>query len=930
MPMLVQKMINTGPYLARIFLVSVVALSGCGQDESAQEYLDAAAAYETAGDYAAAAVQIKNAIQIDPNNQQARTKLGFMHMRRGDFASAKKELERAKKLGNADDKINQAIVEALIMQGQHDEAATELALNGDFSQFEWRKLQAGLDLRVGRYEDARDTLVELLAEQPDNAQVRASLVASLLELGNKDEAKKVLNEAIEADVNNASLWIIKGQLAIIDQDYEQAGAAYNRSLEIEPKAYPAMLGRIVAAVGMEKFDVAESYFETLPEGSDGDLRVIYLRGIVAEGKGLVAQALAHFKAVIQQYPDHQEALQKLARLHFEEGDTARSIEYLQRLTALYPQNKEYRKQLGAAQLAAGRLDNAFEELVGMGLNIQEQTDANLLALLGSAYSKQGQFNEGVESLTRAHELAPESTPIAIQLALSHLRSGELSEAAKLLDAIREREPDNQTANVLAILAYSDGQQEKANSLMAEMIASRPDEGLPLNMRGFILMQAGDLENAREDFEKAIEVDSTFVPPYFNIARIEMAQGNPLGAMSYVEKVLDVDPANAQAFLALGELATRVGKPELAVNYWERARENDADAGTPRAALARHYRFDGQILKAQEIIKEAREVAPYQPLVLYEFAQIHLILGETDKAASAISKLAKRFPDSLRILDLQVALHRLRGDESELTNTLQRILELAPKSVKPRQVLVANLVRKGDFEGARSIAKQLLAIENGAAVANELLGDISFSENDFQRAHDEYISAFELAPNSQLVLKLDLTERRLGKPSTRLEQWYADHPDDRAVRFQLAANNHAAGDVNKAKKNFEQLLEQNPNNAVVLNNLAWIYHEVGDSRSLEYAEKANGLSPGNPEIMDTYAWILLGAGKIEPAIKLLNDAIVKAPHNPDIRFHYAKALVEVGQEQLAIEELNEVLGEGKKEFASMAEAEALLQSLQPDG
>ncbi|MGR8949966.1 MAG: XrtA/PEP-CTERM system TPR-repeat protein PrsT [Gammaproteobacteria bacterium] len=911
-----------------LVLVTAAALVACSSGGTVEGFLAEATAYEEAGDFAAAALELKNAIQLDPDNQQARSKLGYLHLKLGDFAAAKKELERAKRLGNTEPRLNQSIVKALIMLGEHDQAATELALNGDFQQFEWRNLQASLDLRVGRYEDARDTFAALLKEQPDNAEVRASLVGSLLEIGEFDEAKRVLNEAIEADVSNATLWIIKGQLAVLDQDYAQAAAAYQRALEVEPSAYPAMLGRIVAAVGQERYDAAGTFLDALPEGASGDLRVTYLRGVVAEGQGLISQALTHYRAVIQQYPDHQEALQKLARLHFESGETARSIEYLQRLTALYPENRSYRKQLGAAQLAAGRLDNAFEELVGMDLNIEEQTDANLLALLGSAYSKQGQYDEGIESLQRAHELAPDSTPIAIELALSHLRSGTISQATEILQSALEREPDNQTVYVLAILAYSGEEPEKAKSLMDTMIANRPAEGLPLNIRGFLRMRAGDLENARKDFESAIEVEREFLPPYFNLARIEMAQGNASGAMSQLEKVLQVDGDNSQAFLALGELATRVGKPELAVNYWERAHESDKDAATPRAALARYYRANGQVQKAREFIVEAFEIAPYQPLVLYEYAQTHLILGETEKAAVAIDKLSARFPDSLRVLDLQVAFHRSRGNEDKLTEALNRVLQLAPNAVKPRQVLVSSLLRQQDFTRAREVAKELQEVDNGEAAASELLGDISFAENDYRRALNEYEAGFKQAPTSQLVLKLDITERRLGQSSDRLEKWYSEHPDDRAVRFQLATNKHAAGDVHDAKNTFEELYTQNPDNPVVLNNLAWVYHELDDERALEFAKKANTLSPGNPEIMDTYAWILLANGNIEQAIKLLNEAILKAPNNPDIRFHYAKALVEVGQDKLAIEELSQVLGEDKEEFASMAEAEALLRALQP--
>ena len=168
------------------------------------------------------------------------------------------------------------------------------------------------------------------------------------------------------------------------------------------------------------------------------------------------------------------------------------------------------------------------------------------------------------------------------------------------------------------------------------------------------------------------------------------------------------------------------------------------------------------------------------------------------------------------------------------------------------------------------------------------------------------------------------------PSKRLEKWYAEHPEDRAVQFQLAANTHAKGDIQAARKNFETLLQKSPDDAVLLNNLAWIYQETEDTRALEYAERAYALNPESAEIMDTYAWILLANGKVEQAIRLLNEAIIKAPGNPDIRFHYAKALVEVGQEALAVEELSTALATGGQQFASMAEAQALLQSLRPGG
>ena len=914
-----------------LFCLSLaLILCSCGGSKTAEEYLSDAENFEQAGDIPAAILEVKNAVQLDPENRLARSKLGHLQLAAGDFASALKELEKTRKLGGADDAVNRAITRALIMLGEHEQAATELALHGNFENYDWRRLQATLDLHVGRFEDARDTFRELLGARPADSEVRANLVASLLQLGEVENAKSILNEGIQAETDHSGLWMIKAQLAIIEREYGDASEAYNKVLKLKPDAYPAMLGRIVAAAGLENFDLASSYFDSLPSIAKDDVRVTYLRGVVAEGQGDTTQALSFYRSVIQVYPEHQEALQRLAKLHFESGDAERAIEYLQQLTSLFPDNAAYRKQLGAAQLAAGRVERAFEELDALQFAVEDQTDANLLALLGSAYSKQGQHAQSIESLARAHELEPESSPIAIQLALSYLRTGAAEEAVDVLNTVHRREPDNSTVRVLLILGYAQTEPDQSQTMLEQEIEKHPDVALPFNIRGFLAMQAGKFDAARQDFDRAIEIDRTFMPPYFNLARINMAEGDVPAAMSELERVLEVESNNSQAYLALGELATRVDKPELAVTYWEKALENDPHAGTPRAALARYYRTLGQLEKSKQFIDEAYRVAPYQPLVQYEYAQVYLSQGDSESAGPVVDKLLLRFPNSLRVLELKVALDRLRGDDYALANTLNKLITAAPASPRPYQLLVASYQRTEQFDKARETAIKLTSSDKNKSIGYELLGDISFTEKKYDQALQEYERSFELTPSSQLVLKLDHVDRELGVDGDRLEKWYKAHPEDRAVRFQLAANTHAKGDLQSARINFEALLEQNPDNPVVLNNLAWIYQEIGDQRASAYAEKAHNLMPDNPEVMDTYAWILLANGKVEQALRLLNDAIVKAPENPDIRYHYAKALVEVGQEELAIEELAAVLAEGSAQFSSMAEAQALLQELQSGG
>lgn len=911
-------------------LLSLLVFVGCGSSKTAEEHLADAQILQQSGNWSGAILEYKNAVQLDPNNKDGRVGLGHAHLELGDFDSGLKELKRARSLGANDTETTLAITRALIILGNNDEAATELALHGDFEQYDWRYLQAMLDLRVGRYEDAKEVFAALAEERPADRQAQRGLISSWLQLGEVEEAKKALNVAIESGPEDVDIWTMKGELDVMDGDYEAARVAYDNALKLDPDAYSARIGQVVALVGLDRFEHAKDVMAKLPDAAENDLRVIYLTGIIAEGLDNTGEAIVQFRTVVQQRPAHREALQKLAKLHFESGEMSRAIEYLEQLTSLFPGEQQYRKQLGAAQLAAGRLDSAFEELESLDINIEKQTDANMLALLGSAYAKQGKLSDGIDSLKRAHELAPDSTAITIQLALGHLRSGNQENGKLLLREVLDKEPENLTANVLNILAHSRDEPESARALLDDFIERAPSQALALNIRGFMSLTAGEIEAARTDFENAISNDAKFLPPYFNLARLERAAGNTDAVSGHLKRVLEIEPVNSQALVALGALASANGQTEEAVKFWESARQNNPDAGKPRAALARYYRESGQLPKAKQLIEEAYKISPYEPPIQYEYAQIQLIDGNADEASEVVSRLVNRFPDSPRVIELEIALSRLYGDEASLVTALNKILKIAPDAVRPHRMLVASLLREENPEEARKTADRLLAHENRIGAAQELHGDISYSVGELERALDEYRKSFDASPSTQLVLKLDKLERSLKQPSDRMEQWLKDNPDDRAVRFQHAANKHAGGDVSEAKATFEQMLATSPDNPVVLNNLAWIYHELKDERAISYAEKANSLNPNSAEIMDTYAWILLSNGKVEQALKLLNRAIELSPGNADIRYHYASALAEVGQKELAIEELSSVLGEKMKEFASMADAEALLQSLKSGG
>src|SRR5690606_34143795 len=110
------------------------------------------------------------------------------------------------------------------------------------------------------------------------------------------------------------------------------------------------------------------------------------------------------------------------------------------------------------------------------------------------------------------------------------------------------------------------------------------------------------------------------------------------------------------------------------------------------------------------------------------------------------------------------------------------------------------------------------------------------------------------------------------------------------------------DYGNAIKRYERALERAPENALLLNNMAWAMHESKQPKALEVAERAHDLAPDNAAIMDTLGNILVARGETERGLELLGRAAEQSPQAYQIRLNFAKALLKANRKDAARKEL----------------------------
>jgi len=134
------------------------------------------------------------------------------------------------------------------------------------------------------------------------------------------------------------------------------------------------------------------------------------------------------------------------------------------------------------------------------------------------------------------------------------------------------------------------------------------------------------------------------------------------------------------------------------------------------------------------------------------------------------------------------------------------------------------------------------------------------------------------------------------------------PFEFGAAFGLALLLDQTGQIDQARRTYEDALQIDPDNPQALNNLAFIKAEEGIDldQALGFAQRALRGVPGDPNISDTLGFIYLRKKLTSQALQVLRDVVARVPANPTYRLHLAMALFDSGEKQLAKRELERAL------------------------
>lgn len=904
-------------------------LAGCGP--STPEALVASAKeYLAKNDRNAAVIQLKTALQTNPDNAEARFLLGKALLDTGDIAAAEKELRKAAELKYPADQVAPALARAMLFRGANKNLLDEFAKADVTSPQSKADLQTTLGqawFGLGNVEGARAAFAAAQAAIPGYPPALLGEARIKILTGDAPAASALVEAALAKAPNLIDGWLFKGDFAAAQNRPDDALAAYRKVLEIRPAFLPAHSRIVTTLLKQGKNDEAAKQLESMAKIAPKQPQTIYLQALMNFRAKKYAAAREQVQQLLRMAPDNPLGLLLAASIDFQLESYAQAEASLQKVLNRAPKERFARVMLVNTYLRSGQTARAIDAMKPLLEQFDE--DSDIQALAGEVYMRNGDALQAGRYFAKATALDPKNSTKRTELALSRIASGdseqglrELQETATVDTGIRAD---------LALIAFNTRQRnfDAALEAIAALEKKQPDKSLPHDLRGNLLVAKGDRVGARKSFERAVALDASDFAAVSGLAKLDVAEGKPEDAKKRFEALLVKDASNAQAMLALAELRGRAGAPrEEVAALIGKAVAADPLSTAPRLALISYYMDGKEPTKAIAAAQDALAAMPDRAELLYAAGQAQQAAGDTNQATKTFTKLAQLRPGSpvpyMKEAETQIA----NKEYDAAVQNLKKALALKPDLLDAQRALVSVYLAKNAVEAALGVARDVQKQRPAESIGYLIEGDIYASRKQWTEAANVFRKGVARVGSTDLAARTVAAMRAGGKVADGdqfASAWMRDHPKDRDFRSYLAESAIMKGDFATAAREYKLVVELKPDDALALNNLAWSSGQVGDPKAIEYAERADRLLPNNAAVLDTLGMLLVDKGEMKRGIDSLQRAAALAPQAPGIRLNLARALLKDGQKQSAKKEL-ETLAKLGDAFPAQGEVKKLMQGL----
>ena len=417
------------------------------------------------------------------------------------------------------------------------EGSDQVMLRNDRNAQQEARLGIGrAQLALDRVQDANATLEALLAELPEDSAVLLWLgkanqasdppayataeghfreairlspqlfeaylaLAELFLATDRGQDAGVFIERAEAEVpESAEMRYQLGAFELRRNNTAEAIEELDRALELEPDLPPALFSLAVARRRSGRLDAAAATFDRLA-GIDGSYPGLSLeRGLLYEAQGESERAVSSYEAALEADPEDLDLLLRL----------------------------------GAAQVSAGRIDDAEETLDRVRAERPNSAEAN--HFVGRVAFARGNFAESLNYFRQAVQLDPSRGEFHLYVGWAALENGQLGESLHSVDTAIARDPSLGDAYwIRGVVKLRSGRPRDALEDLLRALELKPSRHEAHASIGDAYDQLSELDQAISSYEAAVERVDDNGRWWYRLGRLRMDRGDRTNASEALQR-----------------------------------------------------------------------------------------------------------------------------------------------------------------------------------------------------------------------------------------------------------------------------------------------------------------------------------------------------------------------------------------------------------
>jgi|CZLA01.1.fsa_nt_gi tetratricopeptide (TPR) repeat protein len=709
-------------------------------------------------------------------------------------------------------------------------------------------------------------------------------------------------------------YLESGQRYFDKGQYREAAIQFENAIQVDSRFADAHYKLALTALKLQQWPSAyQELATTIQIQPDQYAAHLDLANLLILGRQF-NDAKEHLDLLAQKEPNNPDVFIARANYYAATNNTTAALADMQKALQLDPSRSDSYLNLALLQTHGQQWD-AAEANFKKAIELSPKS-TNALISLGNFYQTRGRFPEAEQLFRRSIGTAADDPNPRLSLAGLYMAENKFGQAEEFLRQARKDFPNNSVGyRMLGDFYFANNQLDKATTEYAALYQDHSKDMVVKKNYIQLLILKDRLDDARKLNGEIVKAKPDDPDAQIYKGEIEIRSGKGSDAVNTLQAVLKTDPDNPAASVAhyqLGLAFDQLGNTNRAEAEWRdavRLRPDIVEAHRALAGVAIHRSDAGELAQEADQIIALQPAAP-DGYLLRAVAEIDRKQFST--ADEYIKRSLEKEPNNPAAYVQLGNLRMAQSQYGEAQKAYQQALDQDPNSTDALGgVLNVDQLQKQPDRALARLKTQLSRYPQNVGF-HIMLGALMEQSKDLAGAEQEFKQASDLdKKNSEALVKLGVVQNERGNTDQAL-QTYLDgsKTNPKEIAFYLLAGGIYEGkqDWDRAKQQYQKVLEIQPENPFASNNLAYVMLQQGGNVDVAFAmaQTARRLLPENASTADTLGWAFYHKKVYTSAINLFKEAVKKEPDNALFNFHLGLAYAKSGQAGLARQQLDRLV------------------------